>query len=102
MRPERLIECSGIRRYQSYVLAFTPSVVATQYAGGVAGPELVAAGYVHFEGDKNWWLPSAIAVYPVDPRAHFYVPKGSKDALGTETIVTLDQFDLLVEKVEVT
>jgi RHS repeat-associated protein len=87
--------------YQSYRLAFTPGVVGTHYAGNASDADFAAAGYVHFDGDVNWWIPSGVAIYPADSGAHFHRPNGSKDPLGVETIATLDQYDLLVEKVEV-
>ena len=92
--------------HQSYTLAFTPGVtgVTGHYAGKVTDAEFSAAGYVHFPGipgDANWWIPSGTALYAADPRAHFYLPAGARDPLGVETIATLDQYDLLMEKVEV-
>lgn len=87
--------------YQSFTLAFTPGVAGLHYTGKVNDAEFVTAGYVHFGGDANWWIPSATDIYPVDPHVHFYIPIGSKDPLGLETVATFDQYDLLVEKVEV-
>ena len=87
--------------HQSYQLAFTPSVSGTHYAGKVSDADFAAAGYVHFAGDANWWLPSGTAIYPADPHATFYLPIGSRDPLGLETIATFDQHVLLIEKVEV-
>lgn len=87
--------------YESYQLALTPSVVATYYGGTVADSDLVAAGYVHSEGDSNWWIPSGTALYPPNPATHFYQPTGARDALGLETQMTIDQYDLLVERVRI-
>lgn len=92
--------------HQSYTLAFTPGVtgVTGHYAGKVTDAEFSAAGYVHFPGipgEANWWIPSGTALYPADPPAHFYLSAGARDPLGVETIATLDQYDLLMEKVEV-
>ena len=88
--------------HESYQLAFTPGIIGTCYEGGVTNAELATAGYVHFNGDVNWWIPSGTVIYPANPADHFYVPVGTKDPLGLETIATLDQYDLLVKKVEVT
>jgi RHS repeat-associated protein len=82
-----------------FMLAFTPSVVAANHAGHVSDADFLAAGYVHFEGDANWWIPSGTSVYPAAPEVHFYIPTGARDALGGETIAELDQYDLLVERV---
>ncbi len=87
--------------YQSYQLAFTPGVVATHYAGNVTDAEFTAAGYVHFNGDANWWIPSGTAIYPANPAKRFFLSIGAKDALGVESVATLDAYDLLVQKVEV-
>jgi RHS repeat-associated protein len=87
--------------HQSYKLAFTPGVTASHYAGKVSNAEFTEAGYVHFAGDANWWLPSGTAVYPANPRDTFYIPIGAKDPFGLETIATFDQHVLLVVKVEV-
>ena len=88
--------------HESYQLAFTPSVIATHYAGKITDNDFITAGYVHFDNDNNWWIPSGTTVYPVNPAEHFYLPKGSRDPLGIETTTTLDKYDLLVEQVEVT
>ncbi len=87
--------------YKNFTLGFTPPVVATHYAGQVSDAEFDAAGYVHFDGDNNWWIPSGTAIFPSDPRAHFYLAVGFKDPLGVETIAAFDQYDLLIERVEV-
>ncbi len=87
--------------YQSYKLVFTPGITAAHYAGKVSDAEFTAAGYVHFAGDANWWITSGTAVYPANPRDTFYLPIGTKDPFGLETIATFDQHVLLIEKVEV-
>ncbi|MET0240411.1 MAG: SpvB/TcaC N-terminal domain-containing protein, partial [Sphingobium sp.] len=87
--------------HQSFALAFTPGVVATHYAGAVSNGEFAAAGYVHFNGDANWWIPSATTVYPPDTATRFYMPTGSRDPFGIESEVTYDADDLMVEQVAV-
>jgi RHS repeat-associated protein len=87
--------------YQGYQLAFTPGVVASQYAGKVSDVDFVDAGYVHFAGDLNWWIPSATVVFPSSPASHFYLPSGARDPLGVQTLATRDVYDLLTEEVEV-
>lgn len=81
--------------YQSYRMAFTPGVIGTYYGGKLADGDFTAAGYVHFNGDANWWIPSGTAVYPANPASHFYLPGGAIDALGLETDITFDAYDLL-------
>ncbi len=85
--------------HQNYALAFTPAIVATHYAGKLNQADFSAAGYVHFDGDANWWIPSGTTVYPANPRARFYIPLGSKDIFGLETEVTHDDYLLLTTRV---
>jgi RHS repeat-associated protein len=87
--------------HQSFKLAFTPAVTTAHYAGKVGDADFVSAGYVHFNGDTNWWIPSGTAIYPANPDATFYLPIGAKDPLGVETRATFDKHVLLIEKVEV-
>jgi RHS repeat-associated protein len=87
--------------YEYYQLAFTPGVVAAEYAGAVTDTDLANAGYVHLDGDLNWWLPSGISLYPADPAAHFYLPAGHRDPLGLQMTVTRDRYQLLTEAVRV-
>ena len=86
---------------QSFSLGLTDASVASYYAGHVSDAELIAAGYVHFDGDAHWWLPSGTAVYSADPVADFYVPVGARNAFGVETHLTFDGYRLLLERVEV-
>jgi RHS repeat-associated protein len=87
--------------FESYQLAFTPGVTAAHFAAHVNNADFAAAGYVHFAGDTNWWIPSGTAIYPANPRAHFYLPNGSRMPLGIETVGTLDQYHLLMNRIEV-
>lgn len=87
--------------HQSFQLAFTPGVTSIQYDGKVTDDEFSAAGYVHFNGDNNWWTTSGTVIFPADPAAHFYIPIGSSDPLGLVTITTLDKYDLLVERTQI-
>jgi RHS repeat-associated protein len=87
--------------YESYRLAFTPGMISGSYSGKVADADFGAAGYVHFNGDANWWIPSGTTIYPANPADHFYIPIGTKDPLGIEKVETFDKYDLLVEQVQV-
>ena len=49
--------------FQNYELAFTPAMVTAAYGGRVNDAMLIEAGYVHSEGDANWWVPSGRAFY---------------------------------------
>jgi RHS repeat-associated protein len=88
-------------QYEGYQLAFTPGVVAAHYGTKIADSTWTAAGYVHL-GDANWWIPSGKALYGPNPASHFFIPVGTRDALGVETVATYDQYDLLTERVAVT
>lgn len=87
--------------HQSYQLALGASVIATHYAGEVTDAELTAAGYRHFDGDADWWIPSGTSIYPANPKDHFYQPIGTRDPFGIETVATPDRYDLLIQQVEV-
>ncbi len=86
---------------RSFTLALTDGIVAAHYAGQVSPAELSNAGYVHFDGDAHWWIPSAVSVYPANPAAHFYLPVGARNPFGIETRATFDPYDLLIERVSV-
>ena len=58
---------------------------------------LSQAGYVHSEGDANWWIPSGKAIYAPDAASHFYIPIGAEDALGKQSFISFDTYDLLPE-----
>lgn len=87
--------------FRTLRLVFTPAL-AQLLSANVDDEDLAQAGYVHSEGDGNWWIPSATAVYAPDAAANFYLPRGSRTALGVETLATLDRHHLLVECVTVT
>ncbi|MEX2961168.1 SpvB/TcaC N-terminal domain-containing protein [Microbulbifer sp. TYP-18] len=86
--------------YRSFRLAFTDDVLA-RFDGEVSIADLTAAGYVQLAGEDGWWAPSGLAVYPVDPRAHFYIRQGNLDAFGLENRVKRDPYNLLVTEVSV-
>lgn len=86
--------------YESYLLAVTEGQIAAHYSGEISDAERAGAGYVKLDGRADWWIPSGVAVYPADPAAHFYIPNGSRDALGLETRAFRDRYDLLTERTE--
>jgi RHS repeat-associated protein len=87
--------------WQNYSLAFTPGTVTLEYAGKVTDADFASAGYVHFNGDANWWIPSGTRIYPADAAAHFYLSTGIRDALGLETVRVRDLYDLLQQQVQI-
>ena len=101
--------------YERYKLAFTPGLLADAFGGRVTEVMLTGEGrYMHSEGDANWWIPSGRVFYSPDPaaappqelaeaRAHFFVPRRYRDpfhtdAVSTETLVTYDAYDLLIQE----
>jgi RHS repeat-associated protein len=93
--------------HASYKLAFTPGLVAAVYGDRVTDEMLATdGGYVHTEGDANWWIPSGRAFYSPGSgdtpagelqyaREHFLLPCRFVDPFGNTTTVTYDPYDLL-------
>jgi RHS repeat-associated protein len=96
--------------YESYKLAFTPGLVTTVYGTRVNDAMLVTdGGYVHSQGDDNWWIPSGRVFYsrgaddtPADEldyaRRHFFLPCRFQDPFGQSTTIKYDAYDLLVQE----
>lgn len=106
--------------FESYKVAFTPGLAAEVFGIRVTDPMLDGTGatpggrYVHTEGDANWWIPSGKILYSPDPadspaqelanaRQHFFLPHRYRDpfhtnAVSTDSFVTYDRYDLLVEE----
>jgi RHS repeat-associated protein len=99
--------------YESYTLALTPGLLTPVFGGRVTSAMLAGdAGYVHSEGDLNWWIPSGRVFHSPGAgdtaaqelayaRLHFFLPCRYRDpfhsaALSTETLVTYDGHDLLI------
>jgi RHS repeat-associated protein len=84
-----------------HTLAFTPSAVSSFYGAEVTDDELEKAGYVHYD-DDDWWIPSGVDLYAADAASRFYMPTGSIDPFGIETLAEFDDYDLLLERTVVT
>jgi RHS repeat-associated protein len=72
------------------------------------------AGYVHSEGDADWWIPAGRVFYSpgtndsaaterTEARAHFFLPRRYRDpfhtaAIKTETVADYDDYDLLLQQ----
>lgn len=87
---------------RSYRLALTAGLVEDHYGAELGSAEFETSGYVHLDGDDDWWIPSSAPVYPPAPAAHFFRPHGSRDPFGIETLQIHDRYQLLVEQVAVT
>ena len=97
--------------YQAYKLAFTHGLLLRVYGDRAADAMLATAGgYVHVQGDANWWIPSGQVFYSPgqsDTAAaelayagkHFFLPSRARDPFGQTTTVTHDRYDLLAREV---
>ncbi|TMQ09542.1 MAG: hypothetical protein E6J90_37785 [Deltaproteobacteria bacterium] len=96
--------------FESYKLALTPGLITAVYGDRVTDAMLAGdGGYVHSEGDANWWIPSGRAFYSPGPddtaadelahaRQHFFLPHRFRDPFGQTTTVSYDRYDLLVSQ----
>ena len=93
--------------YESYKLAFTPDLLAQVYGDRVTEEMLTEGGYLHSEGDSNWWIPSGRVFHHPEPgassaqelafaRAHFFLPHRFEDPFNNITTVEYDGYDLMV------
>src|SRR5262249_1293742 len=92
---------------ESYKLAFTPGLLLQAYGTRVTSAMLEReGGYVHSEGDGNWWIPSGrtfLSPNAVDTpvqeltfaRQHFFASGRSRDPFGNTAFVGYDAYDLL-------
>jgi len=98
--------------FESYKLAFTPDLLAKVYGTKVTDSMLDEGGYVHSEGDKQWWIPSGKVFVDVnadiaspantapqelaEARAHFFLPRKFADPFNQSTTVNYDDHNLLI------
>ncbi|MBE8989895.1 SpvB/TcaC N-terminal domain-containing protein [Nostoc sp. LEGE 12450] len=93
--------------YESYKLAFTPDLLAQVYGDRVTEDILTEGGYLHSEGDSNWWIPSGRVFHHPEPgvssaqelafaQAHFFLPHRFEDPFNNVTTVEYDRYDLMV------
>jgi RHS repeat-associated protein len=95
---------------ESYELAFTADLVTKVYGDRVTDAMLATdGGYVHTEGDTNWWIPSGGMFYsqqisntPAQELAfaqqHFYLPHRARDPFANIGFISFDPYDLLVKQ----
>src|SRR5262249_30107750 len=94
--------------FESYKLAFTPGLLQQVYGNRVTAAMLSnEGGYVHSEGDGNWWIPSGRIFLSANPndapvaelstaRQHFFLPIRFADPFGNASTVSYDAPDLLL------
>jgi RHS repeat-associated protein len=95
---------------ESYKLAFTPKLLTKVYGARVTNTMLAKdGGYVHSEGDANWWIPSGRVFYsphttdtPAQELAfaqhRFFLPHRSRDPFGNTAVMGFDAYDLLIKQ----
>jgi RHS repeat-associated protein len=91
-------------------LAFTPALVTHVYGDRLTNDMLANdGGYVHDDGDTNWWVPSGRVFYspsaddgPVEElsfaRRHFFSPIRAVDPFGNAYLTGYDGYDLLTTR----
>jgi RHS repeat-associated protein len=107
---------------ESYQLAFTPGLLAAMShllpdpAAVLGAQEAAGGGYVDLDGDGHWWVPSGRLHFSpgnADTAAqelayalrHFFLPHRYRDPFhtattSTETVVTFDDYDLLLTETQ--
>lgn len=100
---------------ESYKLAFTQQMVTDLYDSRVTDSMLETEGaYVHGEEDSNWWIPSGRIFYSPNSAdtpdqeldyasQNFYLPHRYRDsfhtdAVKTETFVSYDIYNVLIQE----
>jgi RHS repeat-associated protein len=104
------LESLGLQ-YESYQLAFTPSLLSVLYGAKVITPMLVEGRYINSDDYKtngrfpasdpsgNLWIPSGIVQYPPNPAQRFFLPDRYIDPFGTTTTVKFySDYFLLIEE----
>ncbi|MDP2311520.1 MAG: SpvB/TcaC N-terminal domain-containing protein [Pseudomonadota bacterium] len=79
--------------YERYQLAFPADLLTSAYGTRVTDPMLEEAGYVEYEADGAWWIPSGKAT-PV--AARFYQPEAFEGPFGGRTEIDWDDATQLV------
>jgi RHS repeat-associated protein len=98
--------------FESYKLAFSENLPGAVYGSKLTAAILEEGGYVHSEGDAQWWIPSgrlffsansanavdSAAAELAEAQAHFFAPRRYRDPFGNSVIVAFDVYDLLVSE----
>jgi RHS repeat-associated protein len=96
--------------FQTFTLVFTPGLLSSVYDTRVTNSMLATdGGYVHSEGDDQWWKPSARVFFSssesddaatelATASQHFFLPRRHLTPFGHSTTVAYDRFDLLVQE----
>lgn len=106
--------------FETYKLAFTPELLENIFKRDNNAlindydSLMLEGGYVPNEGDSNWWIPSGQVFYSPThndssdnddassedelsfAQQHFFIPYRYKDPFNNETVITYDNYDLLL------
>ncbi len=91
---------------ESYKLAFTPGLLAQVLGTRTNSTVFTEGGYVHSNGDTNWWIPSGRIFFHSDPAVlpsaelaeastHFFLPRRLLDPFDQSAFIRYDSYDLL-------
>jgi len=93
--------------FESYQLAYTPSLVAHIFGNKVNEDLMLEGKFTHGAGDSNWWIRSGTTQFidaaeaVADARNRFYVPVSYTDPYGAKTKVTYyGDYFLFIEETE--
>jgi len=80
--------------YESYQLAYTPTLLTDIFADKVDDTLMLEGGkFTHSEGDANWWIRSGTTQFLedgeslIDARNRFYLPLSYRDPYGAITTI---------------
>lgn len=93
---------------ESFDLALTPRLVSRIFGNRVTDSILTEAGYVHLDGDSDWWVPSGRTFFSPNPavtpaqelveaRGHFYLTRRMVDPFGAMSSGTF-AYDLMANQ----
>ncbi|MEB3103554.1 SpvB/TcaC N-terminal domain-containing protein [Ferviditalea candida] len=93
--------------YESYQLAYTPTLVGHIFGAKVADDLMQEAKFTRREGDGGWWIRSGTIQFVdvgealADARERFYLPISYTDPYGAKTKVKYDgSYRLFIEETE--
>lgn len=102
-----VLEASAVP-FENYQLAYTPALLTHLFGAKITGPDnlMTEAGYVHSEGDVNWWIRSGVAQLidagagetGADARERFFSPIAYTDPFGAVTTVQYDGYYLTIKQ----
>ncbi|WKA60352.1 SpvB/TcaC N-terminal domain-containing protein [Planococcus shenhongbingii] len=91
--------------FESYQLAYTPSLVNDVYGGRVNEELMLEGNFTHTEGDGNWWIRSGtVQIVETgetvsDAQNRFYLPIAYVDPYNSKTIVKYDnKYQFFIEE----